>query len=70
MFKPLSDVEIKIFRQWARANYKEGDEIPDIWHPIVREECDKMVWEKWPSMTKDEHKALMIDGIRPREVNC
>ena len=42
LFRNLSDVEIKVFRQWARDNYKPGDEIEDIWHPVTREECEKM----------------------------
>jgi hypothetical protein len=42
MFRVLSEEEKVSFRQWARENYKPGDAISSIWHPVVREECEKM----------------------------
>jgi len=42
LFKVLTEEEAVEYRQWARDNYVPGDDIPGIWHPIVREECEKM----------------------------
>lgn len=41
-FKQLSSEEEKEFRQWARDNYKVGEPISGIWHPVVQDECVKM----------------------------
>lgn len=41
-FRELDKKEEKEFRQWARDNYKKGDEIKPIWHPVVRDECNKI----------------------------
>jgi hypothetical protein len=38
-FKDLDDADVKVYRQWARENFKAGGEIRDIWHPVVRDEC-------------------------------
>lgn len=42
MYRELSKEEQKEFRQWARENYTIGDTINPIWHPIVKDECQKM----------------------------
>lgn len=42
MFRDLNLEEEKEFRQWARENYKPGDEINSVWHPVVRDECEKI----------------------------
>ena len=42
LFKILTEEEAVAYRQWARENYTPGDEIPTIWHPVIREECEKM----------------------------
>jgi hypothetical protein len=39
MFRELSSEEEKQFRTWARSNYKLGESISGIWHPIVQAEC-------------------------------
>ena len=44
-FKVLTKEEEVLFRQWARDNYKAGDGIPEIWHPVIREECKLMCEE-------------------------
>ena len=41
-FRGLNAKEQTVFRQWARDNYKPGANINPVWHPIVREECEKM----------------------------
>ena len=42
MFRDLSFNEACEFRQWAKDNYKVGEPISGIWHPIVQDECVKM----------------------------
>jgi hypothetical protein len=37
--KSLKKEEIKEFRQWAKDNYQQYDEIKGVWHPIVQFEC-------------------------------
>tara|TARA_Y100001951_G_scaffold31361_1_gene24535 strand:- start:17 stop:613 length:597 start_codon:yes stop_codon:yes gene_type:complete len=51
LFRDLNEAEEKEFRQWARDNYKAGDPIDTVWHPVVQDECKKMkynrMWGKW-----------------------
>ena len=42
LFRDLSEAEEKEFRQWARDNFKSGDTINVVWHPVVQDECRKM----------------------------
>ena len=42
LFRPLDPEDEAKFRQWARANYKAGDPVSPLWHPVVRNECDKI----------------------------
>lgn len=51
-FKVLSKEEEKTFQLWARVNYKAGDDILNVWHPIVRAEC-KLISEEKPA-TSDQ----------------
>ena len=44
-FKVLNPEEEAEFRQWARDKFTPGEEIKEIWHPIVRDECAKMAKE-------------------------
>jgi hypothetical protein len=44
-FKKLSEEEKPEYRRWARDNYRAGSEIKAHWHPVVREECRKMLTE-------------------------
>lgn len=44
-FKVLTPEEEVQFRAWARANYKVGDPIKPVWHPVVRAECERMNME-------------------------
>jgi hypothetical protein len=41
-FKKLTVSEEKQFRQWARDNWKFDDDVPKIWHPIVKDEIKKI----------------------------
>ena len=42
LFRTLDEAEEKEFRQWARDNYKTGENIKLIWHPVVQDECEKI----------------------------
>ena len=43
MFRELSPEEEKEFRQWARDNFTPlRDEINEVWHPVVKDECEIM----------------------------
>ena len=42
LFRVLTEPEAEEFRQWARDNYTPGDDVPEIWHPVLREECERM----------------------------
>jgi hypothetical protein len=42
LFRSLTDKEEMKFRKWARDNYKPVDEISEVWHPVVQDECKKM----------------------------
>lgn len=33
------------FREWARDHYRPGEPIREVWHPIVQDECHKMLLE-------------------------
>lgn len=47
MFRDINDneEERELFREWARENFKVGDDINELWHPIVRGECMSMIEE-------------------------
>ena len=42
MFRALTDEETARFQQWARANYKPGSPIDELWHPATRAECERI----------------------------
>jgi len=42
LFRVLGPDEEPEFRQWARDNYQPGDQISDLWHPVVVDECNKI----------------------------
>jgi hypothetical protein len=42
LFRQLDEKEQLEFRRWARDNYQAGDLINPVWHPVVRDECDKI----------------------------
>lgn len=42
LYRTLNKKEEKEFRQWARDNYKPGEPINEMWHPVVEDECKKM----------------------------
>lgn len=38
-FRDLSPEEVTEFKEWARLEYTPGEEIRNIWHPVVQHEC-------------------------------
>jgi len=42
LFRSLTDEEELEMRVWARDNYELLSEINALWHPVVREECNRM----------------------------
>lgn len=42
LFKPVDEIDVASFKQWARDNYKPGEEISGVWHPVVQKECVKI----------------------------
>ena len=46
MFRDLTWAEIVDFKQWARESYSPGEPISELWHPVVRDECNKMNAER------------------------
>lgn len=54
LFKSLDDEQEKVFRQWARDNFKPDDKIDSAWHPVIRDECLKIQDE----LTKEEVEQI------------
>ena len=42
LFRDLTEDEKKKYRQWARDNYKVGEPIKGVYHPVVQAECVAM----------------------------
>lgn len=42
MFRDLAEAEVKEFQQWARDNYAPHSKVNEVWHPVVRAECEKI----------------------------
>lgn len=42
LFKDLTAEEENECRQWARDSYICFSDISGIWHPVIRDECQKM----------------------------
>jgi len=43
LFRQLDKEEEERFRLWARMNFRPGDTISTFWHPVVRDECQRMI---------------------------
>lgn len=46
LFRSLTPEEEQQFRSWARDNWKPGDPVLQIWHPVVRDEIEKIQAEQ------------------------
>lgn len=56
-FRKLNNFDESIFRKWARDNYIPGNEIPTVWHPVVRHECEEMNIEQINARAEDEENT-------------
>jgi hypothetical protein len=45
-FRDLSPDQRLVYRKWARDNYIPGEPVKDVWHPVVRDECNHMNAER------------------------
>ena len=54
LFKDLNEDETKVFRKWARENYKPLTTINGLWHPVVQDECRRMNEEAGQDVKLDE----------------
>ena len=52
LFRELSGPEQESFRHWARENWNVGDKVSPVWHPVVQEECARMLDEEVRINTK------------------
>ena len=41
-FRKLSDEEEREYLRWAGDNYKPGEPIKGIWHPVIQAECVRL----------------------------
>jgi hypothetical protein len=46
VFRDLDPEEERLFRSWARENFTPGAPLNPLWHPVVRDECERMNAEK------------------------
>jgi len=42
LFRSLTEEEVEEFKQHARDYYNLGTPIDELWHPVYREECQRM----------------------------
>jgi hypothetical protein len=42
LFRSLDPAEEKSFRAWAREHHDPGSPVNTLWHPVVRDECERM----------------------------
>ena len=53
LHRELNEDEKPAFRQWARDKWKAGDKVKSVWHPVVEEECAKILDEHIRKHTKE-----------------
>jgi len=51
IFRELNKSEINEFKKWARDNYEPGSDVNEVWHPVVRLECDVINQETWDGIS-------------------
>lgn len=46
LFRELDEQEVQEFKKWARDNFDpSSDTIKIVWHPVIQDECKKMIAE-------------------------
>lgn len=48
-FRDITAAEGAEFRQWAHDNYRKGDPVNPVWHPVVRDECSHINFDRFRS---------------------
>ena len=66
MFRVLTFEETQKFRQWARENWKPGDPVNEVWHPVVRDECRKIEEENRSLQESPSKKVAWLDDAKKR----
>lgn len=46
-FRDLPPAEEQAFRQWAVDNYVKGQPVNPVWHPVVRDECYRINYNRF-----------------------
>jgi hypothetical protein len=59
LFRELSYKENQEFQKWARENWKAGDKVSPVWHPVVQDECSRMLDEHIQANTKKYDAGTM-----------
>jgi hypothetical protein len=68
MFRELSADEQVDFRRWARVNYKAGQPINEVWHPVTRDECDIINRETPVTVAELKEGIKFIKKLRHHKV--
>jgi hypothetical protein len=42
LYKKLTEEEEIEYREWARETYTPLTEIHTVWHPVIKDECNRM----------------------------
>lgn len=42
LFRALDPAEAERFREWAREHHRPGEPVSPLWHPVVRDECERI----------------------------
>jgi hypothetical protein len=59
-FRKLSSEEELEFRAWARENYEPNGNISELWHPVVRDECEKINNELTLALDKQSQDVIEV----------
>jgi hypothetical protein len=57
LFRELSANEKEDFKKWARENWKIGEKVNSIWHPVIVNECATMLDE---DIRENTHKLEFL----------
>jgi hypothetical protein len=76
LFKTLTEEEQAEFRVWARENYKRGEPISGVWHPVVQAECVRMnaegggaeIGEDIPLLLSENEGRFLVGISRGRPI--
>lgn len=58
-FRDIAAAEEAEFRQWARDNYRKGDLVNPVWHPVVRDECGRINFDRFRSAIDIQDAGIM-----------